>query len=538
MIVCPACGVRNPEDAQVCEGCSASLDHFAYRACPSCDALNPAQNLFCHRCFTELVPSARGEAAPVDEWVPPALPRPVAPVAKEPESGQVPTIEEADDFAQSEELVDRGDDVAVAPAAGVLMPESGEGFDQTIVAVGEADRAEESVEDEGEGVAEAEAPVVEFLEPRPLMPSEEPVVTGEAEELESEAAEEALSEMVLSPLAGLGDLLPLETAVSLPHRAEPLIPQDPAEAERLDAELFQRIAKEPAPLYEPARAVVPRKVRLLPRMMRVVLYVLVLLAALAPSFTGGQTASWVTPRRSVVDLANTFGGLAAGSVVLISFDYSAAYAGEMDALALALVRQLAERSVHMVAMSTDPAGVGVAERIYHTLASEAPDYRYGQEYALLGYLPGQQAGVRALTHNLSDAFKVDHVERRALSELPVTRGLATLQDIDHVVVLADDSQSVRYWIEQVQARSGIDLHALVSARIEPALVPYQQSGQLRSLVGAAQGAAEYEVASGGRRVTLGSTDGYVALFLVLLLTGVVTNVAYVSGGEGSRSQGG
>lgn len=537
MIVCPACGVRNPEGAQVCEGCGGPLDHFVYRACPSCDALNPAENVFCHRCFSELVPSGESQMPLADEAVPATLAGRAMPVAEEPEGAVALSREEGDeDVVASVELAEPGPEIAGAPAEVAYPPESSERAEETIFAVGEGGRPEESAEGEDAGVAEA--PEGELPEPGISVTPAEPVMAGEVEGPLAEAAERDLSEVVLSPLEGLDDLLPLETAVSLPHRAEPLVPQEPSEAERGDAELFQRIAKEPSPLYEPSRVVMPRKARLLPRTMRVVLHLLVLLAALAPTFTGGQMDSWVNPRQAVVDMANTFGSLAPGSVVLISFDYSAAYAGEMDVIALALVRQLAERSVHMIAMSTKPAGVGLAERVYHTLASEVPDYRYGEEYALLGYLPGQEAGIRALTHSLSDAFKADHVQQRALAEIPVTRGLATLQDMDHVVVLADDSRSVRYWIEQAQAQSNIDLHALVSARIEPMLIPYQQSGQLRSLIGAAQGAVEYEVASGVRRVTGGSGDGCGALFLVLLLTGVMTNVAYVSKGEGSRAAGG
>ena len=67
MIVCPACEHRNRVDAQVCEACGGSLEHFAYRACPSCDALNPAENTFCHRCFSQLSPLEEAVSAPSED---------------------------------------------------------------------------------------------------------------------------------------------------------------------------------------------------------------------------------------------------------------------------------------------------------------------------------------------------------------------------------------------------------------------------------------------------------------------------------------
>jgi uncharacterized membrane protein YvbJ len=35
MIVCPTCNHHNPEGAEACAQCGASLAGFAYRACPT-----------------------------------------------------------------------------------------------------------------------------------------------------------------------------------------------------------------------------------------------------------------------------------------------------------------------------------------------------------------------------------------------------------------------------------------------------------------------------------------------------------------------
>ena len=468
MIVCPACNHKNPEGSEVCEACGASLEHFLYRACPSCGALNPAQNTFCHRCLSALVPMAQ-EAAPVEEDVAASVPAPVD-IA---EDQQPPSV----DRTEIEEV-------------------------ETLV----------KAREEAQGEAEAD------------------LGTGGTEENEEAGPEEArepLPDIIAPPLAGIDDLLPLEDVVSLPHRAAIPVPMEPTEADEHDAELFQRIAGEPAPLHEPARTILPKTVSVLPKTGRILLYLLVLLAALIPSFTGDLFGPWVRARESVAAAAQLFGTLPDDAVVLISFDYDPAYAGEMDPLALAVVRHLAKRSVRMVAMSTKPAGLGLAEQVYRTVSEETSGLCYGKDYAILGYLPGQESGLRTLAKSLGAAFKTDYLQGRPLADLSVTHGLTTINGFTHVIVLSDDSQIVRTWIEQVQSRNDIKLHALVTSRIEPMLIPYRESGQLTSLIAGSYGSIEYPVASGVLSRQGNLTDAYAGLFLVLFLTAVVTNVFYI-----------
>lgn len=503
MIVCPACNHRNPSDALVCEACGGSLEHFVYRACPSCGALNPAENVFCHRCFDDLVP------------------------------GSAETIVEASDipvesFVPSEPSVtDREEAVreAAAPPVGE-RPTS----DLILEADAEVATTAEMVSEETEPgpLAEPQQLVGEPIERLEAAPSE-PEAPMQPSELIPEAEEDVLE--------GLEGLVPIAAAATQAHAFALPVPPSVSETEQHDAELFHSIASERGPLRDAARVVIPRRARLLSRRGRALLYLLVLLAALTPVFTGDRTSLLLRPRDSVTSLARDIQSLPTGSAVLISFDYGPAYAGEVDPLALAVGRHLAASQVRVVAMSTDPGGIGLAEHLYRTIAGEMPDYRYGESYAILGYLPGPEAGLRTLCTSLGKAFKVDYVQRRTLSELPVMKDLTSVQDFDQVIVFADDSRSVRSWIEQVQSQCNFSLHALVTAAIEPMLLPYQQSGQLSTLIAAAHSAGEYEKASGMEEPSLHWTDAYGAFCLVLLVTAIATNVAYLRTRARQRSHG-
>jgi len=529
MIVCPACSHRNPEGAKLCEACGRSLANFVYRVCPSCGALNSAQHVFCHRCFAELALAEGEEPIPESTFVRPYTP-PIVTLEEEvttqavhreakaqaSETGARPTSEALPGQTPSEaELGPRAaapisEEQAVAPSMEGEMGEMPASTEEALSPL-EAAESPEVLGGGPVGAAGVETPAVQVAPP------------DETQALTPEAA--------ANPLEGLDDLLPFEPAVTLPHRPSQHVSAAPSTTEDYEAELFQQVAVERAPLQEGAQVVLPRTAQGLPQIGRTILYILVLLAGVLPLFTWGQMSSFVQPRESVLALVRTIEELPSGAEVLLSFDYSPTYAGELDPLALAVVRHLARRSVRMVVMSTKPEGIGLAEAIYRTITEESPDYRYGEHYVLLGYLPGQEAGLRSLNTALGDAFKIDYLQKRPLGELSATSGLATLKDFDQIIVLSDDSLTVQRWVEQVQAQSDIPFHALVTSAVEPLLVPYQRSGQLLSLIPAASGAVEYELAGSVKPSALFRSDAYAAFFVLLLVVALVTNALYARRGK-------
>jgi len=541
MIVCPTCQHHNPENAEDCSSCGSSLAGFVHRVCPVCGALNPAQNAFCQRCFGELG-SQQDESeaqATVTPYEPPE--RPVvtresvrdreghgSPSRAEddldPPSGLTESSDEDEEFVLAERIVE-STLIQDLVASSLLARETPDGPDQ------DADSVSTPPDSDPDDSLSTSPP-------QGAMPDDDTL--GENESLynpEGTTAEpHDLAIPGGNPLEGIESPLPIEASMTLPHRATAPAHIQAIETDRYDAALFGQIASERASLREAKHTVAQRKTQILPRWGRMILYLLVILAALVPRFTGTQTAAWIQPRGSVADTARSMGALDGENIVLVAVDYAPTYAGELDPLALALLRHLSSQGARTVAMTTETSGIGIANRLYRQVAKETSGYSYGDQYAILGYLPGHHVAMRALNMPLAQAFGTDHVTHRTLAELPVTQELVTVRDFDRVVILADDATVVRQWIEQVGGQDGVPLHALVSAKAEPALVPYYQSGQLSSLVAGTIGAAEYEVAVGGARHATRAMDAYAALFLVVLLTAGVSNMLYISGRD-RRTQG-
>lgn len=349
-----------------------------------------------------------------------------------------------------------------------------------------------------EGVAPAEIP--DWL--RDLEPREE----SPPESVETEGV-----------LAGLPGLLPA-VEEDAPAKEDPIttvrsrlaMPQVP---DVEGAELFRGIAAE-QPLDYMEGEVVPapgpesRRRRLgetlLWAFIFIVLIVAIALAILAVSASmedilGGSTFREFFGSPLVIDPAdvNTFrtqvNKLSPNAVVVVSFDYSPATAGEMDPLAEVIVRDLLESQARVVAVSLRPEGAGMAQRLLNNFQDEYP---YGEHTLNLGYLSGQMAGVRSLAF-LSTATSFQG--QQPVADYPAWRDVVSLDDVALIVDVSDNPLTVRWWVEQVGpgTLANRSVVAAVSSAADPTVRPYYNQidpkmGQLHGLISGVTGAAAYE----------------------------------------------
>ncbi len=486
MIVCPRCDHLNQEDAVTCASCGGVLEGYVYRACPSCGALNPAQSTFCNHCLSALMPSEAGESdanavEPFD---------PIAPLLSLPRKGREA---HADQPSQP------------TPA--------------------EHPSTEPSVHSEHSSQPEASPhPKPDSSAPRQPLPQ----TSGPDQSRTLAEYSRFMLETAADPIGGIEGLVSARPIARMSHEPTFTYFREPGPEQQREAALFGRIATTAAPLRAVGQVLLPKRGHTPSGPMRLVLYLLVLSAALFPSFSGGITSSHIQPRPAVAQVSRTIDELPADAVVLVAFDYDLTYAGEINALALTLARQLAARSIRAVVIGTTPSSLAIADQIYRTVSEETTSYRYGEDYLLLGYLPGQDAGLRTLAVGLEHAFRVDYRDNRALEEWEPFGNVRTPDHFARIILLADDERSVRGWIEQIASRFSTPLAVMVSTQVEPLLVPYQQSGQISSLVAGATWAIDHEVSAGLEPSAGQRSDGYAALFGIIVLVAIITNIVYIT----------
>jgi hypothetical protein len=222
-----------------------------------------------------------------------------------------------------------------------------------------------------------------------------------------------------------------------------------------------------------------------------------------------------------------------GAPALLIFDYEPALAGELEASAAPFVDHLiGYRHPRLTILSTSPTGAALAERFMATTQSRH-NYIRGQNYINLGYLPGGSAGILSFAENPHKAMPFD-----AAWNSTVAQGVNQFSDYAVVILLTDQSETARAWIEQTAARrKGHPLLIVSSAQAAPMIQPYLLSGQVNGLVNGLHGGAAFGQVTGFSSLVRRYWDTYnlSTLFAAMLI--VVGGLWNFTAGVRARQQG-
>jgi hypothetical protein len=147
-------------------------------------------------------------------------------------------------------------------------------------------------------------------------------------------------------------------------------------------------------------------------------------------------------------------------------------------------------------------------------------------------------GIRAFAENPSETARytvpqssnlVDFAPTLAWS-LPPLEGVTSLSQFAALILITDDADSARAWIEQTaSARKTVPLVAVSSAQTAPMIQPYYASQQIAGLVSGLYGGALFEQNNSGRPGTARAFwDAYsigMLLAMVFILGGGLLNLA-------------
>ncbi len=289
--------------------------------------------------------------------------------------------------------------------------------------------------------------------------------------------------------------------------------------------LEQILAAETTP---PALAAKPTQTSA--RGLRWAIAFLLLIATLFSAFTNSKIFSLplLAPRETldVIDLARN---LPENAPVLVVVDYDAARSAEMEsAVAPLLDGMLLLKHPRLTFVSNTEMGAALTEHLMRgALAFHAQN---GATYLNLGYLPGGSIGIRAFADDPTRAASLDAYGNLAW-DAPALQGVAALDQFALILLVVDNADSVRAWVEQTQSiRGATPLLAISSAQAAPLIQPYYAAGQIRGIVGGIFGGALLERHFSGGRPGMARTywDAYsigMALAAAFLILGGLINLA-------------
>ncbi len=160
-----------------------------------------------------------------------------------------------------------------------------------------------------------------------------------------------------------------------------------------------------------------------------------------------------------------------GQSVLIAHDYQPAASGELHTAAAGVVDHLMKQGTYLSFISTSPTGPALAEH-FLTTTQEEHNYIHTQQYINLGYLPGESAGLLSFVIAPKQIIPLAFDGSNAWGSPPLLK-VDTINDFAMILVITDDPDTAKTWIEQVGTiLENTPLTMVVSAQVEPLIQPY------------------------------------------------------------------
>jgi len=204
--------------------------------------------------------------------------------------------------------------------------------------------------------------------------------------------------------------------------------------------------------------------------------------------------------------------------ILIAVDYEPGLSGEMQTIASYPVRQLLEGGAYLALVSTNPSGPALGQQLIKIATSDLAQFQADGQVINLGYLVGGSTSLANLAAQPSVA-SISSLDGQLAWESPLLQGIQSMADFDGLMVLTDNPDNARAWIEQVQASlSGRPLLIVSSAQAAPMIIPYYQSNQIQGLVAGLSGSATYEQLTQGNSSPIRKYwDAYQAGILLIII---------------------
>jgi hypothetical protein len=294
------------------------------------------------------------------------------------------------------------------------------------------------------------------------------------------------------------------------------------------------------------------------RLLRMMIgFALILVVLLVNLLSGTPKASNGPFPLDVVRFLNVIQALPVNAPVLVGVEFEPGLSVELTVSASQVMTQLVDRQARLVFISTVSTGPALTDGLLKAgMSNTATLYDPSQKMVNLGYLAGGVASLQEFVLRPMQAapFAIDStVSGEFAWAKPALAGLSTLRDFACVIIITDNADTGRMWIEQVQpalkgapAQNGnpavlaIPLVLVSSAQSAPMLQPYVQGGQVQGMISGVMGANAYEQLQQqiGSASKLGLTlqtvvvSGAVLVVLGMLLQGIV---ALFSGRKSKRN---
>lgn len=223
------------------------------------------------------------------------------------------------------------------------------------------------------------------------------------------------------------------------------------------------------------------------------IFLAMLLAVATPLLLGLNAPAAPTPETKAV--FDKIESLPAGSRVGLSLDYDPASEAELHPMTIAFIRHCCLKRHKMYFVTLWATALPVVDRaVRQVIEKEFADQnlKYGEDYVMLGYQPGEQVAIQVLTNDMRKSKSRDD-RGQSLDSLPLTQNVRGLKDLDLLLSVSGGYPGTKEWVQYTGATTELPIAAGSVGVQVPMLIPYLPK-PLLGLVSALRGAVEYETA--------------------------------------------
>ena len=225
------------------------------------------------------------------------------------------------------------------------------------------------------------------------------------------------------------------------------------------------------------------------------IFLMMFIVVSIPIFIIGKTGKTFpeVPSKLAEDTYNAIEQLHEGDPVLLSFDFDPASEGELGPMATAFTKHVCEKKLKIYFMALWPVGPQmIDDNISKVIKSDFPKMVYGEDYVNLGFKSGNEGVIKVIVTDIKELYTTDD-KGTNINDIPMMKNIHSVQDFRLIINVSAGYAGTKEWV-QYAVTPYIDKIQLVAGCTgvqAPLLYPYIP-GQLRGLLGAIKGAAEYE----------------------------------------------
>lgn len=200
-----------------------------------------------------------------------------------------------------------------------------------------------------------------------------------------------------------------------------------------------------------------------------------------------------SPSQLSQDVFDEIETLKQGDKVLMAWDYDPSTEGELGPMATAFTRHCCEKKVKMYFLTLLPVGPQMIDNsISNVIKADFPELKYGEDYVNLGYKSGYEGVIKVIVTDLRGLYTTD-ARGTNIDQIPMCREIENIQDMDLIINVSGAYPGSKEWVQYAATPypGQIQMVAGCTGVQAPLLYPYIPD-QLRGLLGAIKGAAEYE----------------------------------------------